>query len=103
MNRVERARSEAVAAHSAIEELVMQLEEEKKALGQAQQQAAERASETEAILEAMVDGVYVYDAQGHLLRTNAAAQTFNPLTRQSDYMVSSYPERFSSFHMRDEH
>jgi PAS domain S-box-containing protein len=81
----------------------MQLEEEKKALGQAQQQAAERASETEAILEAMVDGVYVYDAQGHLLRTNAAAQTFNPLTRQSDYMVSSYPERFSSFHMRDEH
>ncbi len=81
----------------------MQEEAEKEALRQAQQLATERASEIEAIFETMADGVYVYDTQGHVLRTNAAAQTFNPLTRQPDYLARSFPERFSSFPPRDEH
>src|SRR5438876_1585779 len=81
----------------------MQEEAEKEALRQAQQLATERASEIEAIFETMADGVYVYDTQGHVLRTNAAAQTFNPLTRQPDYLARSFPERFSSFLPRDEH
>ncbi len=101
-SRIEHARSEAIAARSAIEKLVTQLEAEKEALHQAQQLAIERASEIEAVFEAMADAVFVYDSQGHVLRTNTAAQTFNPLTRQPDYMVSSYPERFSSFLLRDE-
>lgn len=101
-SRVERARAEAVNARTEIEKLVTQLEEEKEALRQAQQLAAERASEVEAILEAIVDGIYVYDAQGRVLRTNVAAQTFNPLTRQPDYQASSFPERIKSFFPRDE-
>ena len=102
VSRIERVRSDAVAAHGAIEELVRQFEAEKDALHQAQQLATERAREVEAIFEAMADGIYVYDSQGHVLRTNAAAQTFNPLTREPGYMAGSFPERFSSFLLRDE-
>ncbi len=101
-SRVERARAEAVNVRTEIEQLVTQLEAEKEALRQAQQQSTERASEVEAILEAIVDGIYVYDAQGNVLRTNAAAQTFNPLTRQPDYRTRSFPERFKFLLPRDE-
>lgn len=101
-SRVERARAEAVNVRTEIEKLVTQLEAEKEALRQAQQQSTERASEVEAILEAIVDGIYVYDAQGNVLRTNAAAQTFNPLTRQPDYRTRSFPERFKFLLPRDE-
>ncbi|HEX9133753.1 MAG TPA: ATP-binding protein [Ktedonobacteraceae bacterium] len=102
VSRIEHVRAEAVAARGKIEELVTQLEAEKEALSQAQQQSAERASEVEAIFEAIADGVYFYDAQGHLLRTNVAAQTFNPLTRQPDYQTGSFPDRFNFFLPRDE-
>ena len=102
-SRIERARTEAVIARTQVEELVTQLEAEKEALRQAQQLSIDRASEVEAILEAIVDGVYFYNAQGHLLRTNAAAQTFNPLTRQPDYQTGVFPERFNFFLPRDEH
>jgi signal transduction histidine kinase/PAS domain-containing protein len=40
----------------------------------AEQEEQERASELEAIFEAMADGVIVYDDTGHILRTNAAAR-----------------------------
>src|SRR5712692_6131887 len=40
----------------------------------AEQKEQERASELEATFEAMADGVMVYDLQGHVLRTNAAAR-----------------------------
>jgi PAS domain S-box-containing protein len=63
---------------------------------------AERVSEVEAIFEAMADGVYVYDTQGSVIRTNAAAQAFNPFTRQSDYLARPFSERISSFLPRDE-
>lgn len=63
---------------------------------------AERVSEVEAIFEAIADGVYVYDTQSRVIRTNAAAQAFNPFTRQSDYLARPFPERFSSFLPRDE-
>jgi K+-sensing histidine kinase KdpD len=102
-SRIERARAEAVIARTQVEELVTQLEAEKEALRQAQQQSTDRASEVEAILEAIVDGVYFYNAKGHLLRTNAAAQTFNPLTRQPDYQIGMFPERFNFLLPRDEH
>jgi PAS domain S-box-containing protein len=101
VSRIEQARAEAVAAHLEIEKLVTQLETEKEALSQARQQALERASEIEAIFEAMTDGVYVYDAQGHLIRTNTAALTFNPLLSQSEYQARAYRERISSFNARD--
>jgi len=101
-SRIERVRHEAVAAHLEIEKLVRQLEEERDALRQAQQIAMERASEIEAFFEAIVDGVYVYDSKGHLLRMNTAAQIFSPLLRQSEYLERSFPERISSFIAFDE-
>ncbi len=103
VSRIEHARSEAIIAHIEIEKLVTQLETEKEALNQAQQQSAVRTSEVEAILEAIADGIFFYDAQGNLLRTNAAAQTFNPLTRRPDYRTGPLPERFEFFLPRDEH
>ena len=102
-SRIERVRHEAVAAHLEKERLVRQLEEERDALRQAQQLAVERASEIEAFFEAIVDGVYVYDAQGHLLRMNTAAQTFSQLLGQPEYLARSFPERISSFTALDEH
>ncbi len=43
------------------------------ALRQAEQEAAARARELEAIFAALGDGVLVYDAQGYILRSNTAA------------------------------
>ena len=57
---------------------------------QIEQALAERASEVEAIFEAMADGIYVYNSQGHLLRTNTAARSFNPSTRQP-FELSNLP------------
>ena len=102
-SRIERVRHEAVAAHLEKERLVRQLEEERDALRHAQQLAVERTSEIEAFFEAIVDGVYVYDAQGHLLRMNTAAQTFSQLLGQPEYLERSFPERVSSFTALDEH
>jgi PAS domain S-box-containing protein len=101
VSRIERVRAEAVAAHLEIEKLVVQLEAEKDALRQAQQLAMEQASEIEAILEAMTDGVYVYDSQGQLVRMNAAAKTFSPLFRQSEYLARSFSKPISSFLVSD--
>jgi PAS domain S-box-containing protein len=101
MSRIEKVRAEAVAAHLEIEKLIAQLEAEKDALSQARQRAVEQANEIEAIFEAIADALYVYDAQGRLLRTNAAAQAFNPLLGQSEYRARSYHERISSFNARD--
>ncbi len=64
--------------------------------------AATQARELETILATIADGVYVYDAEGHLLRVNPAAQAFNPYSGQDSYRAQPFPERFSSFHLRDE-
>jgi PAS domain S-box-containing protein len=101
VSRLERVRAEAVVAHLEIEKLVTQLETEKNALSQARQQAIDQANEIEAIFEAIADALYVYDSQGCLIRTNAAAQAFSPLFRQSDYRALTYHERISSFNARD--
>jgi PAS domain S-box-containing protein len=81
----------------------MQGEAEREALRQPQQPTIERANEIEAIFEAMADGVYVYDSQGQVLRTNAAALAFSPFTKQPEYLARSFHERLSSFLPRDEH
>jgi PAS domain S-box-containing protein len=74
---------------------------------QIEQALAERASEVEAIIEAMADGIYVYDSQGHLLRTNTSARSINPSTRQP-FELSNLPvtrilqgETLSSSHTAD--
>jgi PAS domain S-box-containing protein len=57
---------------------------------QIEQAFAERAREVEAIIEAMADGIYVYDSQGHLLRTNTAARSITPFTGQP-FELSNLP------------
>lgn len=49
------------------------------------QEAAARASELEAIFEAITDGVVVYDAEGHIVQTNSAAREAFALNTTSDY------------------
>src|SRR6266566_4317515 len=44
-------------------------------LRESEQQAREHANYLEAILEAMTDGVFVYDQQGRIVKMNTAAQT----------------------------
>ena len=39
-----------------------------------EREVAERAQELEAIFETMTDGVFVYDAHGHITRVNAAGR-----------------------------
>ncbi|HLH60202.1 MAG TPA: ATP-binding protein [Ktedonobacteraceae bacterium] len=95
VSRIEYARSHAERAHRQIQQLVTQLEQEKA-------QAAAQANELEAIVTAIVDGIYVYDSAYHVRRTNPAAQLFNPYTQQGDYLDQPYPDRFSAFFLRDE-
>jgi signal transduction histidine kinase/PAS domain-containing protein len=96
VSRIERARAKAVLARQ-------ELEMAHASLQRLEQELARRASEVEAIFESMADGIYVYDKQGRVVRTNIAAQTFNPLTRQPDYSIRPFPERIKSFLPRDEH
>jgi len=100
-SRIERVRQEAVAAHLEIEKLVKQLEQEKDALHETQQIATERAGEIGAIFEAIADGVYVYDSQGRLIRTNAAAEAFNPMLGQAGDRATTNSEHFLSYNVCD--
>jgi PAS domain S-box-containing protein len=57
---------------------------------QIEQAFAERAREVETIIEAMADGIYIYDSQGHLLRTNTVARSITPFTGQP-FELSNLP------------
>jgi PAS domain S-box-containing protein len=83
--------------------IVSRIEYARAQVVQEKAQAAGQARELEAILATIADGVYVYDADGRLLRANPSGQAFNPYTLQEDYLESSFPERFASFLLRDEH
>ncbi|TMC15429.1 MAG: GAF domain-containing protein [Chloroflexi bacterium] len=65
--------------------------------------AAAQASELEAVVATIADGLFVYNTQGQVIRTNPAAQAFNPYTEQPDYLARPFPERFTMFQPRDEH
>src|SRR5205085_2839987 len=68
---------------------------------QAEQKAAARAQEVEAIFEAMTDGVAVYDVQGNLLHANSALRTLLALDRDPTYSSRPFPERLTVLAMRD--
>lgn len=61
-----------------------------------------RAAELEAILDAITDGIFVYDRDAHLTRTNAAAQRLNPQTRQGNYLERRFEERIAPIPVWDE-
>ncbi|MFI5274374.1 MAG: PAS domain-containing protein, partial [Ktedonobacterales bacterium] len=71
------------------------------ALREAQRSTAEHASRLDAIFAAIADVVHVYDREGHLTQTNAAAQEFDARMRDPVYLAHSFDHRVSSAHVRD--
>src|SRR5436305_7031163 len=71
------------------------------ALRQAELEAAARARQLEAILEAMTDMVVVHDSQGQVILRNAAAEHIHPLEWTGD-PSQTLPQRGSQFLPRDE-
>lgn len=69
----------------------------------AQASAEARANQLEATFEAIVDGLLVYDANGHLLQTNAAARELLALDAQPGYTSYSPNKRAFQHIPRDEH
>jgi PAS domain S-box-containing protein len=87
--------TEQVQARHRVEELNRQLEAEKDALHQAEQEAQAKAGELTATFEAMTEGVVVSDSEGRAKHTNAAFRAFFSLPADTD------PERLLS-HKRNE-
>src|SRR5947209_1526826 len=71
------------------------------ALRQAELEAAARARQLEAILEAVTDAVVVHDSEGQIILLNAAAERIHPLGR-TVYTLQTLPQRDSQFLPRDE-
>src|SRR5439155_20252282 len=66
------------------------------ALRQAELEAAARARQLEAILEAMTDAVVVHDSEGQVTLLNAAAERIHPLG-WTVYASQTLPQRGSQF------
>ena len=93
--------TEQVQARRRVEELNRQLETEKHALRQAEQEAQARASELEATFEAMTEGVAVCDARGEIRYTNAAYRSLLALEGDPDPSLLLLNQRFAWLAMRD--
>ena len=63
------------------------------ALHQAEREAAARARELEAILEALTDGLVVYDAEGRILRSNTAARQLLGFEAHPEFATLPWKER----------
>lgn len=61
-----------------------------------------RARHLEAIIEAMVDGVFVYDGQGTIVQMNTAALQMLGLRNKEEFAVLSPEERLSLLRVCDE-
>ena len=62
-------------------------------MGEAEQGPSSRAQQLEAIFEAMTDGIFVYDKDGHILRMNRAARELLGLDDLPGYTALSLEER----------
>jgi PAS domain S-box-containing protein len=93
--------TEQVRARQQLEELNRQLELEKEALRQAKREAEMRASELEAIFEAMTEGVIVCDARGAIRYTNAAYRSMLELEEDADPSALHLEHRFTWLAVRD--
>jgi signal transduction histidine kinase len=65
-------------------------------------EAVARASQLEATIEAMADGVFIYDAEGRLLQANKAGRELLALDIQLDFLSRPVRERASQTQVRDE-
>ena len=62
-------------------------------MGEAEQGPSSRAHQLEAIFEAITDGIFVYDKDGHILRMNRAARDLLGLDDLPGYTALSLEER----------
>lgn len=65
--------------------------------------ATRRTSELEATFEAIADGVIVYDADGRVIRANAAARALIGYDAAPDHLSGIPRERAARYVFRDEH
>jgi PAS domain S-box-containing protein len=93
--------TEQVQARRRVEELNLQLEAEKNALRQAEQEAQARTAELEAILEAMTECVIVCDARGDIRYTNAAYRSLLALEADTDPSLLQLNNRVKWLAFRD--
>lgn len=64
-------------------------------------EAERRASQLQAIFDAITDGLYVYDAQGRLIETNAAVSEYDPIASAEGYRAQAFAERIQDIQPRD--
>jgi PAS domain S-box-containing protein len=64
---------------------------------------AERASQLEAIFEAMTEGVTIYDAHGRIVKANRAFYGMMGLEADPDYLSRPYRRRVAPLKARDQH
>src|SRR6266700_4146033 len=93
--------TEQVLARRRVEELNRQLEAEKNALRQTEQEAQARTAELEAIFEAMTEGVIVCDARGEVRYINAAYRSLLALEEDSDPSLLQLDHRIEWLAFRD--
>ncbi len=93
--------TEQVLARHRVEELNLQLEAEKNALRQAEQEAQARTAELEAIFEAMTECVIVCDARGEIRYTNAAYRSLLALEADTDPSLLQLNNRVKWLAFRD--
>jgi PAS domain S-box-containing protein len=67
----------------------------------AEREGAERASQLEAIFEAITDVLLVYDKQGQLVRANEAAHQFDALPMSPEQRIRPAAQRMSGYLVRD--
>src|SRR6266567_4053616 len=94
-------RPELVLARRRVEELNRQLEAEKNALRQTEQEAQARTAELEAIFEAMTEGVIVCDARGEVRYINAAYRSLLALEEDADPSLLQLDHRIEWLAFRD--
>ncbi len=93
--------TEQVQARHHVEELNRQLEAEKDALRQIEQEAQARTAELEATFEAMTEGVIVCDARGEVRYTNAAYRSLMALEADFDPSLLQLDKRIAWLNFRD--
>jgi len=93
--------TEQVQARRRVEELNRQLEAEKEALLQAQQEAEAHAAELTATFEAMNEGMFVCDARGDIHYDNPAYRSLLELEEDADPSVLLLDNRFTWLAFRD--
>jgi len=72
-----------------------------RAASQAHQEAEAQAAQLRTIFETLVDGVFVCDQEGHIIRQNSAARTLLGLDQIPNFTSLSLAERMTQFAPRD--